>query len=98
VDRVLFDKSRSTLIQFPIGLYPYGVGGSYTVPAGVANIGPFAFDECFGLEAVTIPSSVTNISYGAFVHCSLVSVTIPGSVTSIGIMHSITVATLSPSQ
>ncbi len=44
-----------------------------------------AFDWCSGLTSITIPHSVTRISWGAFFGCSgLTSVTIPNSVTSIG--------------
>lgn len=43
-----------------------------------------AFYDCTSLSAVTIPNSVTGISYGAFSECGLKSVTIPNSVVSIG--------------
>ena len=56
-------------------------GKSYSV----TKIGGFAFYECSGLTAVTIPNSVTSIDTYAFCLCtSLTSVTIPNSVTSIG--------------
>ncbi|MCG2659749.1 MAG: leucine-rich repeat domain-containing protein, partial [Kiritimatiellae bacterium] len=53
---VLFNKSQTTLIQCP-----GGQAGSYTIPAGVTNIGDGAFYWCTGLTGVTIPASVTNI-------------------------------------
>jgi hypothetical protein len=76
---VLFDKSQTTLVEFPGGL-----GGSYAIPASVTNIGDSAFEHCFSLTSVTIPNSVTSIGADAFAGTGLTSVAIPGSVTSIG--------------
>ena len=79
VNGVLFDKSESTLLQ-----YPMAVGGSYTIPGGVTSIGEWAFSDCFSLTNVSIPSTVTSIGNKAFSNCaSLASITIPGSVSSI---------------
>ena len=51
----------------------------------MTSIGDWAFYNCSGLTAITIPESVTSIGASAFSHCSsLTSVTIPESVTSIG--------------
>ncbi len=80
VDGVLFDKSQSTLIEFP-----NGQGGSYAVPGSVTSIGDFAFKTCIYLTNVTIADTVTNIGTNAFGDCrDLSSVRIPASVTSIG--------------
>jgi hypothetical protein len=77
---VLFDESESLLIQ-----YPSGLGGNYTVPLSVTNIGEEAFYYCTSLTSATIPASVTSIGEAAFFNCTgLTSVTILGSVTSIG--------------
>ena len=79
VDGVLFNKSQTTLIQ-----YPGGKAGSYTIPNSVTSIGDCAFDGCTSLTSVTIPNSVTSIGDCAFDYCtSLTSVTIPSSVTNI---------------
>jgi hypothetical protein len=79
LDGVLFDKNRTVLIT-----YPQGKTGSYTIPAGVASIGPVAFDNC-SLTTITIPNGVTNIGTEAFQYClSLTNVTISGSVANIG--------------
>jgi hypothetical protein len=53
---VLFDKAQETLVEFPGGL-----GGSYTIPNSVTNIGYGAFQYCGSLTSVTIPNSVTSI-------------------------------------
>jgi hypothetical protein len=78
---VLFNKSQTTLSEYPAGK----PGSSYTIPGNVTNIADAAFSSCTGLTSVTIPNSVTSIGYGAFDSCSnLTSVTIGSSVTSIG--------------
>ena len=65
LDGVLFNKSQTTLIQ-----YPGGKVGSYTIPAGVTSIGARAFDSCSRLSSVTIPASVTSIGESAFDFCA----------------------------
>jgi hypothetical protein len=80
MDGVLFDKSRTTLID-----YPPAKSGAYAVPNGVARLADMAFEYCSGLTSVTIAASVTNLGSGTFYACNnLTSVTILGSVTSIG--------------
>jgi len=80
-DGVLFNKSKTELIQYPVG----NARTSYTIPSSVTSIGDWAFDGCSSLTSVTIPDSVTSIERSAFAYCtSLTSVTIPDSVTSIG--------------
>ena len=65
VDGVLFTKDRTVLIA-----YPAGKQGTYTIPAGVASIGEWAFHLCGRLTGITIPSSVTHIGEWAFYECS----------------------------
>ena len=78
---VLFNKEKTTLIQYPIG----NMATSYEIPEGVTSIGGYAFRGCSRLMSVTIPKSVTGIGHEAFYSCSsLASMTIPSSVTSIG--------------
>ena len=80
VDGVLFNKDKTTLIQ-----YPGGKQGAYTIPNSVTSIGGMAFSVCSGLTSVTIGNSVTSIGGMAFSWCyGLTSVTIGNSVTSIG--------------
>jgi hypothetical protein len=77
---VLFNKSKTTLAE-----YPAGAVGSYAIPSGVTNIGPTAFNFCTNLTSITIPNSFTSIGAGAFEYCSgLTNVTISTSITTIG--------------
>jgi len=77
---VLFDKEKTTLIQ-----YPCAYSGAYTILNSVTSIGNRAFYSCNSLTSVTIGDSVTSIGVEAFHSCdSLTSVAIPDSVTSIG--------------
>jgi hypothetical protein len=91
VSGVLFDKSQTTLIQYPSG----NVTTSYAIPKSVTSIRNGAFYGCINLTSVTIPDSLTSIGYLAFGDCgSLTSVTIPNSVTNIGYRAFIGCATL----
>jgi Leucine Rich Repeat (LRR) protein len=60
---VLFDKAKTTLIE-----YPYGLGGNYTVPGTVTNISFGAFNSS-GISSVSIPASVLFIETHAFNTC-----------------------------
>ena len=61
VNGVLFGNLQTTLVAFPAGL-----GGSYTVPAGVTNIMDYAFSYCNNLTTVTFPASLTSLEFSAF--------------------------------
>jgi len=77
---VLFDKTQTTLIQYPEG----NTATAYSVSGTVATIGNYAFSGCWRLTTIAIPTSVTTIGSGAFGFCgSLTSLTIPNSITSI---------------
>jgi hypothetical protein len=78
LDGVLFDKNRTTLIQ-----YPCAKAGPYTVPDTITSIGVVSFANCYRLTGITIPDSVTNIGLEAFYGTWLKTATIPNSVTSI---------------
>jgi hypothetical protein len=80
VNGVLFNKSQTTLVEFPDG-----IGGSYTILGSITNIGSDAFASGSMLTTVTIPGSVTSIGDNAFYGCtSLTNATIADGVTSIG--------------
>jgi hypothetical protein len=77
VGGVLFDKSQTTLIE-----YPGGKVGSYSIPNSVTSIGVSAFVSC-SLTSITIPNSVTSI--GGFYGCGLLNEVVIGTgVTNIG--------------
>lgn len=76
LDGVLFNKSQTELILYPISK----VGDSYRVPSGVDTIGSSAFGFCFRLTSVTLPKTVTNLGSYAFFKClGLVTVTFEGN-------------------
>ena len=62
---VLYDKTKTTLIQCPTSK-----SGSFMIPSSVTSIGEYAFESCSGLTSVTIPSSVTSIGRYAFDGCN----------------------------
>ena len=64
MDGVLFDKSKTTILEYPKGCF-----GSYMIPNSVTSIGDRAFYDCANLTSLTIPGSVTNIGSGAFRFC-----------------------------
>jgi hypothetical protein len=76
---VLFNKSRTLLIQCP-----GGITGSYAVPSGVTTIGDSAFRYCKTLTGVTLPEGVTEIRGTAFFGCfDLATVSLPISLQAI---------------
>ncbi|MBQ7546318.1 MAG: leucine-rich repeat protein [Clostridia bacterium] len=75
---VLYNKSKTELIQYPTG----NERVSFTIPNGIENIDAMAFSSCSYLESITIPSSMTIIPYASFANCyTLKTITIPKSVT-----------------
>lgn len=76
---ILFNGNMTALLE-----YPNGLGGSYTIPNGVTDIGDYAFFNS-ALSSVSIPNSVTNIGNFAFFDCTnLISVAIGSGVENIG--------------
>ncbi len=81
VDGNLYNKDKTTLIQYAIGK----TQTSFTIPDSVQTIGGSAFASCTNLTSVIIPDSVQEIGGSAFSSCdNLMSVTIPDSVQTIG--------------
>jgi hypothetical protein len=77
---VLFNKSKTTLICYPIGK----TADTYLIPGSVTTIENYAFARTT-LTSINIPNSVTTIGNNAFDCCfSLTSITIPSSVITIG--------------
>jgi len=65
VEGVLFNKNKTSLIQYPIG----NTQTSYSVPNTVSTIGDAAFANASELTSVTFSSSVTTINRLAFFNC-----------------------------
>ena len=80
IDGVLYDKTVSAVI-----LCPEGKTGTVNLPAGLSDIGPYAFSGCTALNGVNMPASVTDIGNNAFSGCTGInSIAIPEYVTNIG--------------
>jgi hypothetical protein len=76
IDGVLFNKDKTTLVQYPAGK----TNTTYEIPKSVTSIEIFAFDYYKNLTSITIPKSVTSIEDGAFgFHKSLIDVYYEGS-------------------
>ena len=93
VDGIYYNLAKK-LAFVTRGDVEYAYAGEIVIPESIVvneetytvkGIQEYAFNSCFGLTAVTIPSSVTSIGDWAFSGCSgLTSVSIPNSVTYIG--------------
>ena len=78
-DHVLFNKNKTTLIEYR------AKGTSCTIPNSVKTIRNVAFENCESLTNINIPNSVTTIGEYAFRNCkSLTTINIPNSITNIG--------------
>ncbi len=81
VDGVLFDKSATELITYPLGR----TDTTYTFPSTVTTISSNSFAGCTSLTSITIPDGVTSIESSAFSGCTnLTDITIGKDVTHIG--------------
>ncbi len=78
-DGVLFNKSKTELID-----YPNGKTGLYIIPKSIITISGEAFAYCQKLDSVCMPLELKNIGPLAFLSCgNLSSVTIPEGIISI---------------
>ncbi len=50
----------------------------------VTTIGMSAFQQCYSLEKITLPNSITSIGDYAFSYSGIMNITIPENVTNIG--------------
>jgi hypothetical protein len=73
---VLFSKNQDTLFVFPPSK-----SGNYTIPNTVKHIGVSAFENCYNLTAITLPTSLNSIGSYAFCYCSGIigSLTLPST-------------------
>ncbi len=77
----LYNKDKTTLIQYPIG----NTRTSYTIPDGVTTIGEMSFYNCASLISITLPDSIRIIEESAFNSCEgITNLIIPNGVTTIG--------------
>jgi hypothetical protein len=65
VNGVLFDKTQTTLLQFPAGKI-----FTYTVPISVSHIADSAFYGCAGITGLTLPDTIVEIGKSAFELCT----------------------------
>ena len=69
IDGVLFNKTKSLLIQYPAGNSRI----TYTIPGSVTIIGSTAFANAYLLQTVHVPASVVTISDYSFQNMSALS-------------------------
>lgn len=80
LDGVLFNKSKTSLLRYPIGKNQH----SYAILDGVTTIGDNAFASCEKLINIEIPESVSEIGTQAFSSCrGLTGITLPNGILSI---------------
>ncbi len=73
---VLFNKAQDTLF-----LFPQLKAGNYVIPTTVKHVGASAFENCYNLSTVTLPSSLVSVGSYAFSYCSGItgSLTLPST-------------------
>ena len=62
----LYNKDMTLLIQLPAA----SEVTEMNIPAGVTDIGPYAFSRCENLRKAYLPNSTTTIGDSAFSHCN----------------------------
>ncbi|MEE0060244.1 MAG: leucine-rich repeat domain-containing protein, partial [Acutalibacteraceae bacterium] len=84
IDGVLFNKTQTEIIQFPVNKLSDSYSSSYVIPDSVITVGDNAFYHCKNLTSVTIPDGVITIGDGAFLSCDITTLDLPDSVITIG--------------
>lgn len=81
VSGVLFNKAQDTLL-----VCPNAKGGAYVIPSTVKHVAHSAFENCFNLSLVSLPTSLISTGTYAFANCSGISnnLNIPENVTTLG--------------
>lgn len=77
-DGVLYDKKKTTLLQYPEGK----TGSSFLIPASVVNLADNAFQRC-PLETLEIPNTVTTLGIQVFRNSALQSITLSDKIETI---------------
>ena len=73
-DGVLFNKSQTTLVAYPVGK-----SGNYMIPSTVESIERLAFYISCYLTKIIIPDNVRHIGYGAFIFMPRLDTVIVGN-------------------
>ncbi len=80
VSNILYNKDMTTVV-----LCPGDRASSVTLPDGVTEIGPYAFNFCTNLCKIELPDSLLRIGENAFSICSkLTDIVLPEGLVSIG--------------
>ena len=66
---VLFNKNKTTLLQYPIGRQET----TYTVPSSVTTIANQSFSTCTTLKELTLSENVSSIESFAFENCTAIT-------------------------
>lgn len=79
---VFFNKSQDTLL-----VCPNGKSGTYSIPGTVKHVANSAFENCYNLSSIILPTSLQTIGNYAFAYCSGISgnLTLPSTLHKLGI-------------